>query len=141
MKVYDVMSTNVVHIDAAETTAAAARLLSRHNIGVLPVCKNGSLVGVVTDRDIVLRCVAAGLSPDTTSVAQVMTQRVISVSPEDDVRLASGKMATEQIRRLPVVQARKLVGMVSLGDLAKQPDYTMEAAECLCDVCDNTSGR
>ena len=141
MKVYDVMSTNVVHIDAAETTAAAARLLSRHNIGVLPVCKNESLVGVVTDRDIVLRCIAAGLSPDTTSVAQVMTQRVVSVSPDDDVRLASGKMATEQIRRLPVVQARKLVGMVSLGDLAKQPDYTMEAAECLCDVCDNTSGR
>ena len=141
MKVYDVMSTELIQIDPAETTAAAARLLSRHNIGFLPVCKNGNLVGVVTDRDIVLRCVAAGLPADSTSVSQVMTQRVITVSPDDDLKLASGKMATEQVRRLPVVQDRRLVGIVSLGDLAKQPDYSLEAAECLCDVCDNTSGR
>lgn len=141
MKVCDVMSTEPIQIDAAETTAAAARLLSRHNVGILPVCKHGNLVGVVTDRDIVLRCVAAGLSADSTAISQVMTQRVITVSPDDELRLAAGKMATEQVRRLPVVQDRRLVGIVSLGDLAKQPGYSMEAAECLCDLCDNTSAR
>ena len=141
MKVCDIMSADLVCIDIGETAAAAARLLSRNNIGVLPVCKNERLVGVVTDRDIVLRCVAAGLPADETTVGRVMTQRVLTVSPEDEVRLAAAKMATEQVRRLPVVEGRRLVGMVTIGDMAKQPDYTMEAAECLCDVCDNTSTR
>ena len=141
MKVRDVMTADPVRIDASETAAAAARLLSRHNIGILPVCKNETLIGVVTDRDIVLRCVAAGLSPDSTGVSRAMTQRVVTVCADDDLRLVSEKMAKEQVRRLPVVQGRKLVGMVSLGDLARQPDYSAEAAECLCDVCDNTSMR
>ena len=141
MKVSDVMSTNIVSIDPQETAAAAARLLARHNVGVLPVCKGGKLQGVVTDRDLVLRCVAAGLAPDSTVVGQVMTRRVVSVSPQEDVAVAAQKMAAEQVRRLPVVENRMLVGLVSLGDLAKQPDYSMEAAACLCDVCENITAR
>lgn len=141
MKVFDVMSSDVICVDADETAAAAARLLSRRNVGILPVCKSGTLVGVLTDRDLVLRCLAAGLPADSTLVRQVMTRRVITVSPDDSVRLAAGKMATEQIRRLPVVACNAPVGIVSLSDLARQPDYSLEAAECLCDVCDNTSPR
>ena len=135
------MSTNAITIDTQETAAAAARLLARHNVGVLPVCKGGRLQGVVTDRDLVLRCVAAGLSPDSTTVGQVMTRRVVSVSPQEDADVAAQKMAVEQVRRLPVVENGRLVGLVSLGDLAKRPEYSMEAAACLCDVCENVSTR
>ena len=141
MLVKDIMSTDLICVDATETAAAAARLLSRRNVGILPVCRGSLLVGVVTDRDIVLRCVAAGLSPENTRVSQIMTQRVSTVAPEDDVSLAIRKMAGEQVRRLPVVKERQLVGMVSVGDVARKPDFSMEAAACLCDVCENIAQR
>lgn len=141
MLVKEVMSTNPIYIAANETASAAARLLSRHNIGALPVVQGKKLVGIVTDRDLVLRCVAAGTLPDDTPVARVMSQRLVTVSPGDSLQTAAEKMSAEQVRRLPVVEGRELVGMLSLGDLAKLPDYTMEAAACLCDVCDNVSSR
>lgn len=141
MLVKEVMSTNPICIAANETASAAARLLSRHNIGALPVVQGKKLVGIVTDRDLVLRCVAAGTLPDDTPVARVMSQRLVTVSPGDTLQTAAEKMSAEQVRRLPVVEGRELVGMLSLGDLAKLPDYTMEAAACLCDVCDNVSSR
>ncbi len=141
MLVKEVMSTDPVSIAANETASAAARLLSRHNIGALPVVQGKKLVGVVTDRDLVLRCVAANRQPDSTPVASLMSQRLVTVSPSDSLQAAAEKMAAEQVRRLPVVEGRELVGMLSLGDLVRQPDYTMEAAACLCDVCDNVSAR
>ena len=141
MFVKDVMSTNPVSFASAETAAAAARLLSRHNIGALPVVQGKRLVGIVTDRDLVLRCVAAGASAEETPVARVMSQRLVTVSPEDSLQTAAEKMSAEQVRRLPVTEGRELVGMLSLGDLAKLPDYSMETAACLCDVCENVSDR
>ena len=141
MLVKEVMSTNPICIVANETASAAARLLSRHNIGALPVVQGKKLVGIVTDRDLVLRCVAAGTLPDDTPVARVMSQRLVTVSPGDTLQTAAEKMSAEQVRRLPVTEGSELVGMLSLGDLAKLPDYSMETAACLCDVCDNVSAR
>lgn len=142
MRVQDVMTKNVISISPDEPVAVAARLLSRYNVGVLPVCSaDQKLHGIITDRDIVLRCVAAGEDPTALTVRKAMTSRVVSASPEDSAAVASSTMAREQVRRLPVEKDGKLVGMVSLGDLAQQPDYSMEAADALADICCNIRSR
>lgn len=139
MKVKDVMSTNVVCVEPNESAAVAARLLSRFNVGALPVCtKDGRLRGMVTDRDIVLRCVAADDDAQNVKVSEIMTRRIYSVDAQESIQNASALMARRQVRRLPVEEDGKLVGMVSLGDVAKLHDYTTEAAEALGEISKNT---
>lgn len=138
MVVKEIMSHKTVTITPEENAALAARLLSRYNIGALPVCsKEGRLRGMVTDRDIVLRCVAAGEEPEDTKVSHIMTRKVVSIGSEESVEKAVSLMAREQIRRLPVEEKGKLVGMLSLGDIAKVRSCTMEAAEALCEISEN----
>ena len=139
MKVKDVMSTNVVCVEPDESAAVAARLLSRFNVGALPVCsKDGRLRGMVTDRDIVLRCVAADDDAQSVKVSEIMTRRIYSVDAQESIQNASALMARRQVRRLPVEEDGKLVGMVSVGDVAKLHDYTTEAAEALGEISKNT---
>lgn len=138
MLVKDLMSNYVVTISPDENTSVAARMLSRHNVGILPVCTgDGKLQGVVTDRDIVLRCIAADKKPDQTPVKNVMTSRVVTVSPQDDYKQASQKMAQEQVRRILVTDQEKLVGILSLGDLTRAQDLKLEAAEAMGEICSN----
>lgn len=133
------MSTNVVCVEPNESAAVAARLLSRFNVGALPVCtKDGRLRGMVTDRDIVLRCVAADDDAQSVKVSEIMTRRIYSVDAQESIQNASALMARRQVRRLPVEEDGKLVGMVSLGDVAKLHDYTTEAAEALGEISKNT---
>ena len=142
MLISDMMSPNVVSITTEEPAALAARLLYRHNIGSLPVCgEDGRLRGILTDRDIVLRCVAAENDPATTPVKEIMTKGVVTVSPNDDARVATRIMAAEQVRRLPVVSDGKVVGMVSLGDLAKTQAYDMEASKALSEISTNVKKK
>lgn len=138
MQVRDLMNPSVVSITPGESAALAARLLSRHNVGALPVCgADGTLRGIVTDRDIVLRCVAAEERPEATRVQDIMTRACAVVSPEDDAREATRLMAARQVRRLPVVEDGRLVGMLSLGDLAKSQHYDMEASKALSEISHN----
>lgn len=142
MQVKDVMSTKTISVAPEESAAVAARLLSRYNIGSLPVCTHdGKLRGVVTDRDIVVRCVANDDDPHQTKVSEIMTRRVISVSPTEDTSAATERMAHAQIRRLPVEDGGRVVGMVSLGDIVKLPDCSTEAAQALCDISRNIAKR
>ena len=142
MKVREIMSRNVVNISPEETVAVAARQLTHYNIGALPVCtKGGQLCGMLTDRDLVIRCVAAGRDPAQTKVREIMTNRVFSASGEMDVSVAAHYMGRAQIRRLPVVEKGKLCGMVSLGDLAVREDSNPDAADALGDICANISIR
>lgn len=135
MFVRDLMNSSVVSITPQESAALAARLLSRHDLGSLPVCRqDGVILGIVTDRDIVTRCVAAGEDPSRVPVQDIMSLQPITVSPGDDVRSAARQMAVAQIRRLPVVEDGAVVGMVSLGDLARNHRCDTEAAEALCDI-------
>ena len=134
MQVKDIMSGQPIAIAPAEPVAAAARLLAQHNIGALPVCSGGQLRGMVTDRDIVLRCVAPEADPKSVPVKEIMSRRLAAVAPEDDVRQAARLMARRQIRRLPVVADGKVVGMVSLGDLAQCGRYEMEISRALTDI-------
>ncbi|MCI5499698.1 MAG: CBS domain-containing protein [Clostridiales bacterium] len=138
MQVREVMNPSVVSIDPEESAALAARLLARHNVGSLPVCSaSGELRGVVTDRDIVLRCVAAQEDPRKVPVGKIMSRRPTAVTPQDDVRQAARLMSSQQVRRLPVVEQGKVVGVVSLGDLAKCGRYEMEISRALTDISEN----
>ncbi len=138
MNVKDIMSDKVITVSQDENLTVAARLLSRYNIGALPVCgKDGKLRGMVTDRDIVLRCVASEDDANSTKVSEIMTRKVISVGAEESVETATRLMADRQVRRLPVEQNGRLVGMISIGDLAKIPDYSTEAAAALSDISAN----
>ena len=138
MQIKDLMNPSVVTIEPTSSAALAARLISRHNVGVLPVCgADRRLRGVVTDRDIVLRCIAAEEDPAQTMVRDIMTRSCATVSPGDDCREATRIMSARQVRRLPVVEEGRLVGMISLSDLARSRRFDMEAAQALCEISEN----
>ncbi|MCI8870696.1 MAG: CBS domain-containing protein [Lawsonibacter sp.] len=138
MQVRELMNPGVVTVEPSSSAALAARLLSRHNVGALPVCGGDrKLKGMVTDRDIILRCVAAEDDPAQTPVKDIMTRRPASIGPGEDCRTAGELMARHQVRRLPVVEEGKLVGILSLGDLAKCPALDMEAAGALSEISEN----
>ncbi len=136
MKISEIMSERVVTIDQREPVIAAARLLKRMNLGALPVTdRSGKLVGMLTDRDIVVRCVAAGGNAREMTVGDIMSRGVVTASPESEVSDAARRMGRGQVRRLPVVEGGKLVGMLSLADMARRCD--MEAAAALADISSN----
>lgn len=142
MKVKDLMTRDVIRIRPEEPVSVAARNLTHYNVGMLPVCGgDGKLRGVVTDRDIVTRCLAAGRSPENTTVGQIMTAQVHSVDPNMETSLAAAMMGRRQIRRLPVVESGKLCGMLSLGDLAGNPDSAYDASDALTEITSNISSR
>lgn len=142
MKLRDVMTNPVIRIHPEESVAVAARTLTHYNIGILPVCGgDGRVCGLVTDRDIVTRCLASGRSPANTAVRDVMTTGVISARPDMDTALAASLMGREQIRRLPVMENGKLCGMVSLGDLAVQDETAYDAGDALAEISNNLSSR
>ena len=136
MKVSELMSDSTVSVTPEESAGLAARLLSRHNIGSLPVCdEDGRVHGVVTDRDIVTRCVAAGDDPERTPVERLMTRGVISVNPGEDVERAAELMGRGQVRRLPVTENGKL------GDLARTAALDRETARALGEISGNIQSR
>ena len=142
MQVKDLMNPSVITIEPGSSASLAARLISRHNVGSLPVCGDDRrLRGVVTDRDIVLRCIAAEEDPAQTLVRDIMTRSCATVSPQDDCREATRLMALHQVRRLPVVEGGKLVGVISLGDVARSGRFDMEAAQTLCEISENVIVR
>ena len=142
MKIRELMSKTVVRIHPEESVAVAARALAHYNIGILPVCGNdGRLCGLVTDRDIVTRCLASGRSPAVTPVREVMTTQILSARPDMDAAAAAGLMGRAQIRRLPVLENGRLCGMVSLGDLARREETGMEAADALGEISSGLSKR
>lgn len=119
MKVADLMTRDPQIIDPETTLQRAAELMDDLGVGLLPVCEAGRLIGVVTDRDITVRGTAAGQGPGETTVADVMTSDLQWCFEDEDVAEAERLMRDAQIRRLPVLdQNRKIVGVLSLGDLA-----------------------
>ncbi len=113
----------------------AARTLTQYNIGALPVCgRDGQVYGMLTDRDLVTRCMASGRNPASMKVRDVMTGRVVSAGPDMEASAAAHLMGREQVRRLPVVENGKLCGMVSLADLAGSVE---NAADALMEITEN----
>jgi CBS domain-containing protein len=117
--VAEVMTRGVRTLKPSDTVVQAAKAMDELNVGVIPVCDGDKLVGVVTDRDIVVRGVATGGELGSTRLADVMSGHVRCATEDEDVEQVLNEMAEAQIRRLPVVDAhQKLVGIVSLGDIA-----------------------
>lgn len=142
MKIRQMMTAPAIRISPEESVEVAARTLARYNIGALPVCgSDGRLCGMVTDRDLVTRCVASGRRPGQTTVGQVMTGGVVAIDPDMEAEDAAKLMGKRQIRRLPVVQNERLCGMVSLGDLIDKGALEGEAANALGGICSNISER
>lgn len=140
MQISDVMTSQVISVRQSETAEMAARLLSRNNIGAMPVCDdNGTVVGMVTDRDLVTRCMAAGLKPQETPVAQVMTSGPITVQAEESAGAVSAIMGSSQVRRVPVIRDGALAGIVSLADLARHREGRTERT--LEEISSNISRR
>lgn len=117
MVVSEVMSRYVVRVSYDESAYRAAALMRRSKIGVLPVTRGTTVVGVITDRDIVTRCIAMGRTPLETTVDAIMTQPPVVVEVSTPVDQAMALMAKHQVKRLPVVQKGALAGVVSLSDL------------------------
>ena len=142
MKLNDIMTNPVVRIDPEESVEVASRMLDRNNIGAMPVCSvGGNLCGMITDRDIVIRCLAVGKNASDTKVKDVMTRKVYVGRPDMDVSVAADLMGREQIRRLPVMKEGKLCGMVSLGDLTGKGCADIQAADALKAISSHVSGR
>lgn len=121
MKVYEAMTPDVVSVGPDATLQEAAEAMRNLDVGTLPVCEGERLVGMITDRDITIRATAQGQDPRTTRVREAMTPEAVCCLENDEVKKVARVMQDAQLRRLLVVNAEgRLVGIVSLGDLALQ---------------------
>ena len=135
MKVRDVMRSPVICVGPGQTVESAAKVLERYRIGALPVCTSqGMLCGMVTDRDLVVRCLAMGKLPSETCVREIMTKQVICVKPDMEAAVAAHLMGRKKVRRLPVVEDGKVKGIVSLDDLAATEQNAYDAADALGEI-------
>ncbi|MBE7063047.1 MAG: CBS domain-containing protein [Ruminococcaceae bacterium] len=135
MTVKDIMTDPAIVITEDASIVEAAKLMRQHNIGSVPVVSgDNNIVGIVTDRDIVIRNMARGLDPKSHSVEEIMTRDVSCVTPETEIDDAAHVMASDKVRRLPVVENERVVGFVALGDISACKDYTFETGEALCEI-------
>lgn len=119
MKLKDIMTTDVLFVASDTPIKDAARKMEQHDIGAIPVCDGQKVLGMVTDRDIAIKVVGRGISPEECTVADVMTSPIVWCYEDLDVEEAARLMETRQIRRIIVVDRNKrLAGVVALGDVA-----------------------
>jgi CBS domain-containing protein len=116
--VRDVMTPGVRTVSASQSLAEAAEVMKGEDVGSVPVVEEGRLAGIVTDRDIVTRAVAERRDPQTVKVEEVASHELVTVEPEQDLDEALALMARHQVRRLPVVEEGRLVGMLAQADVA-----------------------
>ncbi len=140
MKVSDIMTREPSTLAPKATLGEAATIMKQEDCGSVPVVEGGRLIGIVTDRDIVVRVVAAGKDPKTASVSEAMTADPVTIAPGASLDEAQRVMADRQIRRLPVVEDGRLVGLVVIGQLARRDD-ARDVGETLKDVSEKESGR
>ena len=119
--VRDAMTSSPCTIDAEKPVAYAAKMMKQENVGIAPIVEGDRLIGTLTDRDIAVRVVAEGKSPETTRVREVASAAPVTVDPEQDLDEALRLMATHQVRRLPVVEEDgRVVGMLAQADVAEE---------------------
>jgi len=135
MKLREIMTKDVSAVSPQDPIVEAAKIMQQRNVGCIPVCDNNQQVtGVLTDRDIVIRVVSEGRDPKQLDVSKIMSTGITFGNQEMDAEEAANIMAEHQIRRLPVVEGGKLVGIVSIGDLATHNIYVDEAGQALSDI-------
>lgn len=142
MKVSEVMTTEVESVQMNSTVEEVASIMKMENIGAVPVVdEDDDLVGIITDRDIVVRCVAEGKNPSETNVEEVLSHELETIEPDVDIEEAAQLMADRQIRRLPVCEDGELVGMVSIGDLAVKTPRVEASTEALREISKGVKGE
>ena len=139
MRVKDCMCGEVCWVKPDTKIYEIAKIMEQNHIGCVPVCdEQNYLVGIITDRDIILRTIACDKDVKNTNASDIMTCNVCTCNQNDDISDAERKMATNQIRRIPVVDNNKVIGMLTLGDLAHYnkkigEDYFCTTIENICD--------
>jgi CBS domain-containing protein len=115
----EVMTSEVRACEPTATVADVAKLMAQENVGPIPVVEDGRLIGIVTDRDIVVNVVAQGKDVNSTTVGDIASRDVVTISPDQDMDEALSLLAQHQVRRLPVVDGDRLVGIVAQADIAR----------------------
>jgi len=143
MKVKECMCSSVWAAKPETTIYDVAKLMEANQIGCVPICDaNNALVGLITDRDIVLRGVGCDKNLKTTPISEIMTTDIWTCTPEDDVYDAECKMSQYQVRRIPVVENNKIIGILTLGNLANWNNEIGKKEVCntISNIC-NTNGQ
>ena len=141
MKVSEVMTTEVESVQTNSTVEEVASIMKVENVGAVPVVdEEDDLVGIITDRDIVVRCIAEGKNPAETNVEEILSHELETIEPDVDVEEAAQLMADRQIRRLPVCEDGELVGMVSISDLAVKTPRIDASSEALQEISKGVKG-
>jgi len=140
MKVRELMTTEPITVEPDTTLGEVATLMKQEDCGSIPVVEAGRLVGIVTDRDIVIRGVAGGTDPKTQRVSTIMSADPVTIGADDDVTEAEKIMADRQIRRLPVIEDGRLVGIIVTAQIARADDKR-KVGETLREISEPTSGR
>lgn len=137
MKIRELMSLDVCYCKPNDTVTDVAKKMNDYHVGSIPVCnENRNVVGIITDRDIALRCVAYGKNTNATLTNEVMTTSVCCCGSDADVQDATKLMSEMQVRRIPVLEKDRLVGMISLGDLANNKNVSAkEVSDTVENIC------
>lgn len=137
--VQDIMHTNVSCCIPEDNMYEAALKMETLNVGAIPIVSDDQLIGMITDRDIVIRGVAQK-KPNSSKITELMSDQIITATPDMSVQEAAQLMAKHQIRRLPIVEGSKLVGICSLGDIAVRDQFDHEAEEALSEISEIREG-
>lgn len=140
MHIRDVMTPNPRTVTPNDTIQNAARVMRDEDTGVVPVVENGRAIGMLTDRDIAIRAVADGSQPNR-PVREIITSAVVSATPDMSTRQAAQLMSEHQIRRLPVVENERLVGIISLGDIAVKEGKDSRSGDTLQAISEGVKER
>jgi CBS domain-containing protein len=128
----DIMTPDPASCRPDQTALEVAQLMRARNVGSVPVVENRdtmTLVGIVTDRDLTMKVIAGGRDPETTSVREVMSPNPITCAPDEDIQRALETMARSQVRRLPVVESGRLIGIIALADIATRLHAPADTAD------------
>ena len=141
MKVKECMCKEVECLSKDSTVKECAKLMSDKHIGCVPVCdENKKILGIVTDRDVILRGIACDKDVNTTKLYEIMTTTVCTCNEEDTIETATKNMSENQIRRLPITdETGTVVGIISLANLCKNTETVGETLECICDCNDKNA--
>ena len=134
MKIKDIMSKEIVSLNSDASIEKAAQLMKQYDVGSIPVCSNNEVIGIVTDRDITLRSVAKDQGSKLQKVSDIMTSNLVVGDPDMNVHDAAALMSEKQIRRLPIVENKNLVGIVALADISLEPSLQDNAEVTLKNI-------
>ncbi|UWG99257.1 CBS domain-containing protein [Dehalobacter sp. DCM] len=131
MRVKEIMSSDVSWVDPSVKVPEIAKIMKEKNVGSVPVVQNGKVLGIITDRDIILRVLALSKDLSQVTAEQCMTADPVCIEDNEDINSAAEIMAEYQVKRLPVLRKGQIVGIIALGDLAIESIHMDEAGEAL----------